>query len=97
MEKTVAHYKVFIAKDRETGNGKLGFVAYVPKLGIADDGYTVEEALANVQSLIKFHLNCLIEEGESIPAPDEEGTLVTSATVKLTPAKARKFWSLATT
>jgi len=96
MEKSVAHYKVFISKDRETGNGKPCFTAYVPKLGIADGGYTVEETLKNVHNLIKFHLDCLIEEREYIPNPDfEEDTLITSATVKLTPAKARKFWSLA--
>lgn len=96
MEKLVASYKVFIFPDRETGDGKRGFTAYVPKLGIADDGYTIEEALKNIHSLIKFHLESLIAEAEPIPAPDSEEALVTSARVKLSPVQARKFQTLVT-
>lgn len=95
MAKVIPYYKVFITPDFETGDGRSGFVACVPKLGIADDGATVEEALANVRSLIKFHLECLIAEGEAIPAPDAEDSFVTSATVNLSAGQARKFQELA--
>ena len=81
MEKSVLKYKVFISKDHQTGTDKPGYTAYVPKLGIADDGFTVEESLRNVQSLIRFHLDCLVEEGKEIPAPDDEESFVTSAAV----------------
>ena len=94
MEKYVANYKVFIFPDRETGNGKYGFTAYVPKLDIADSGYTIEEALVNIHSLIKFHLESLIAEKEQIPAPDSEETLVTSALIELSPAHVRQFQAL---
>ena len=94
MEKYIANYKVFIFPDRETGNGKDGFTAYVPKLDIADSGYSVEEALGNVHSLIKFHLESLIAEKGPIPAPDSEETLVTSALIELSPARARQFQTL---
>lgn len=83
MDKSVFQYKVLISKDIQTGTGKSGFTAYVPKLGIADDGFTVEEALRNARTLIRFHLDCLIEEGKEIPAPDGEDSFVTSAAVTL--------------
>lgn len=83
MSKTTVSYKIFITPDRQTGNGKEGYTVFVPKLGIADDGYTIEEALKNIRSLIKFHLNCLIREGEPIPAPDTEDSLVTTASVEV--------------
>lgn len=83
MEKNILSYKVFISKDKQTGTGRVGFVAYVPKLGIADDGHTVEEALKNVHSLIKFHLESLLDEGETLPSADSEESFVTSATVIL--------------
>lgn len=79
MEKRVASYKVIISPDKQTGTGRGGFTAYVPKLGISDDGFTIEEALHNVKELAKFHLEALAEEGESIPTPDSEQSFVTSA------------------
>lgn len=86
MIKTTLHYKVLITPDRQTGTEKPGFTAYVPKLGIADDGYTVEEALKNVRLLIKFHLESLISENDPIPSPDPDDSLITTASVEL-PAK----------
>jgi len=96
MEKRVANYKVFITKDQETGSQKTLFVALVPKLGTADDGQTIEEALTNIKSLIKFHLECLIDENQPIPAPDSEETLITSTSITLSPEKLEKYRVLIT-
>lgn len=90
----MANYRVIIEPDWQTGTGKPGFTAYVPKLGIADDGYTVEEALKNIRSLIKFHLECLIEEGADIPQPDYQEAFITTTSVPLSPRYAKKFQRL---
>lgn len=84
MEKVVLNYRVIIEPDKRTGTGKPCFTAYCPKLGIADDGDTVEEALAAIQEGIKCYLEALIKDGEEIPPADniEEG-LVTSTKVTL--------------
>lgn len=91
----MANYRVIIEPDEETGNGKSGFTAYVPKLGIADSGYTVEEAMENIRSLLKFHLECLIKEGVEIPTSDHQDAFVTNTSVTLAPRYAKRFQQLA--
>ena len=63
MKQELFEYKVVLSRDEETEN----FDVKVPALGIADFGSTVEEALQHIQDMIIFHLECLVEEGESIP------------------------------
>ena len=82
METKILNYRIIIEPDTETGTEKPGFSASCPTLGIAADGDTIEEALKQIKSLIKFHLKCLAEEGESIPEPDSIQGLVTNITVK---------------
>ena len=67
-------YRVEVTKDPETGC----VVAEVPALGIADQGADVPEALANIKAMVAFHVECLQEEGESIPSggEGEEGIYV---------------------
>ncbi|MCG2685776.1 type II toxin-antitoxin system HicB family antitoxin [Candidatus Parcubacteria bacterium] len=69
MEKYIADYRVVIEPDEELSTGKPGFTAYVPKLGIADSGYTVEEALANVTEGISCWIEALLSDGVPIPTP----------------------------
>lgn len=79
MEKYIANYRVIIEPDEELGTGKPGFTAYVPKLGIADSGYSVEETLKNVTEGIACFVESLLQDGESIPVPDRvEEDLVTT-------------------
>lgn len=87
MSKTTLTYKVVVAPDCQTGGKKRGYTAFVPKLGIADDGITIEEALNNVRETMQFHVDSLIKEGCRIPAPDSDEALVTNAVVDV-PAKA---------
>ena len=44
MEKKILNYRVVITPDQRTGTGKPCYTAYVPLLGIATDGDTIEEA-----------------------------------------------------
>ena len=63
----ILQYRVLVSKDPETGC----VVAEVPALGIADQGADVPEALANIQAVVTFHVECLQEEGEPIPLGEE--------------------------
>ena len=84
MEKTILNYRVIIEPDERTGTNEPCFTAYCPKLGIADNGDTIEEALASIKEGILCYLEALVEDGEEVPPPDniEEG-LVTSTKISL--------------
>ena len=56
MQTTVLNYRVIVEPDTQTGTGKPGFTALCPTLGVADDGDTVEEALANVKGAIEAYV-----------------------------------------
>ena len=65
--KKFLEYRILITPDVRTGTGKKCFTAYVPVLGIAADGDTVEEARINAEKLASFHLESLKKEGGLIP------------------------------
>jgi len=84
-DKKTFNYQIIIYPDKTFGSNKPCFTAYCPALEIADSGETIEEALKNIKSLIKFHLECLKEEKFSIPKdffPDDQ--LITTARVSIT-------------
>ncbi len=52
------------------------WLAEVPSLpGCLSQGETRQAALENVQEAIELYIECLIEDGEPIPADVEESTL----------------------
>lgn len=55
-------YRVIIKPDKRTGSNETCFSAVCPTLGIAADGDSFEEVLAEIQGLIRFHLQCLAAE-----------------------------------
>ena len=63
----VFNYQVIVYSDRTVGSNKPCFTAYCPILEIADSGKTIDEALNNIKSLIRFHLACLKKEKSPIP------------------------------
>lgn len=65
----ILDYRV-IVEEEQYEDGSMVYVTQVPTLGISDYGDTVEEALKNTRKLIKFHVESLSEEGETVPAPD---------------------------
>ncbi|NCN58909.1 hypothetical protein COW99_04725 [Candidatus Roizmanbacteria bacterium CG22_combo_CG10-13_8_21_14_all_38_20] len=76
MKTLLASYQVIIKKDTRTGTNSSAYSSYVPELGIAADGDTIEETVKNTKQIIKFHLESLIEEGESIPENTNESFIV---------------------
>lgn len=74
-------YRVVIAPDVRTGSGERCFTAFVPVLGIATDGDSVEEALQNIQEMIAFHLECLRKERQSLPMEQPMNDFITTARV----------------
>lgn len=83
MQTKVLNYRVIVRPDTETGTKKAGFTAYVPTLGIADDGNTVEQALKNVQGAIDAYLVSLIEDKLPVPVDEPEKDIVTTAQVSV--------------
>jgi len=67
MQTKILNYRIVISPDIQTGNGKAGFTAFCPTLGVADDGDTVEEALQNVKGAISAFVESLTEDGLKIP------------------------------
>ncbi|MBI3077828.1 MAG: type II toxin-antitoxin system HicB family antitoxin [Deltaproteobacteria bacterium] len=74
METRFVQYRVCITRDAETGQ----IVAEIPVLGIADYGNDLPEALTRLEEMVRFHLECLQEEGKAIPEEQvaEEGFYV---------------------
>ncbi len=59
MQKQVLNYRIII--EPEKMGRKTAYNAYCDTLGLADYGYSVEEAIKNIKSLMKFHIKCLLE------------------------------------
>lgn len=92
MKKKVANYRVIVEPDEEVGTGKAGFTAYVPKLGIADSGYSIEETLSNIKEGIRCWIEALLQDGEAIPEPDRvEADIVTTVSVEIPIYMQRKY------
>jgi len=90
-EALVLNYRVIIEREYYD-DGTPIYVAQVPTLGIADDGLTIEEALRNIKEMIKFHVECLIEEGESVPVPDKtDDIIIMTPQVEIVPSKEFEF------
>lgn len=83
-EKTILNYRVVVEPDERTGTNEPCFTAYCPTLKIADDGNTIDEALANIKEGIECYLEALIKEDQEIPRPDnlKEG-VISGITVEL--------------
>ncbi|KKQ43436.1 MAG: hypothetical protein US60_C0002G0044 [Microgenomates group bacterium GW2011_GWC1_37_8] len=82
MKQNIANYTVVINKEKRTGTKKTCYTAFVPTLGIATDADTLEEVQKEIQSLIQFHLECLVSEGEKIQIEDNN-VLVARSQVSL--------------
>lgn len=76
MKTTILNYRIIVEKER-LDNGKIIYATYVPTLGIADCGDTIDEALKQTEEGIKLYVETLIEEKEAIPPPDTEEAFMT--------------------
>lgn len=73
MEKTIFNYRVII--EPEKMGKKTVYNAYCPTLGLADYGDSIDEAIKNIESLIKFHIECLLQDGLEVPSENTEKEL----------------------
>ena len=83
MKTKVLNYRVLVRPDVQTGTNKPGFTAFVPILGVADDGDTVEEAIENVQGAITAYIESLASDGLPIPLDAPEKDIVTTTQVSI--------------
>lgn len=82
MKQKIANYTVIIERQKRMGTNKMCYMAYVPLLGIATDADTIEKVERDIKSLIEFHLESLVAEGEEIPLETGE-TFITRSQVNL--------------
>lgn len=81
MQTKILNYRVIVTPDKQTGTGKAGFTALCPTLGVADDGDTIEKALANLKGAIQVYVDSLIEDNESVPTDQPERDIVTTTQI----------------
>ncbi len=85
MKHRIFNYLIIIEPDQRTGSGEAGYSVFCPMLGLADGGDTIEEAIKNIEKLIAFHLECLLEEkrDESNWLTTQENSIIAHARVKI--------------
>ena len=81
MQKQVLNYRIII--EPEKMGKKVVYNAYCDTLGLADYGDSIDEAVKNIKSLIKFHIECLLEDGLEVPTENTEEELVASTKVSI--------------
>ena len=86
MRAKVLNYRIIVTPDKQTGSGKPGYTALSPTLGVADDGDTIEEALANVKGAIKAYIESLIEDKEPVPVDNPQEDILTTTQVTVSPS-----------
>lgn len=81
MQTKVLNYRIII--EPEKMGKKVVYNAYCPTLGLADWGNSIEEAIKHIQSLIKFHIKCLLEEKQEVPVDNLDKEIVVSTRVSI--------------
>lgn len=81
MKAKVLNYRIIVNPDKQTGTNKPGYTALCPTLGVADDGDTIDEAVANVKEAIKIYVDSLVEDKLSVPVDDTEHDVVTTTQI----------------
>lgn len=81
MQKQVLNFRIII--EPEKMGRKVVYNAYCPTLGVADYGDSIDEAVKNIRSLIKFHIKCLLEDGQEVPTENTNDEIITSTKVSI--------------
>lgn len=79
--KKVLNYRIIIEPEKQ--GKKVVYNAYCPTLGIADYGDSIDQALKNIQSLIKFHIRNLLEDNQEVPLENTTEEIITSTRVSI--------------
>jgi predicted RNase H-like HicB family nuclease len=84
MKHKILNYLIVIEPDTRTGTSEACYSVYCPSLGLADSGDTVEEAVANMEKLISFHIESLKEkEGKFALRDHAIDSFIATAKVKI--------------
>ena len=81
MQTRDLNYRIIIEPEKQ--GKKSVYNAYCPTLGLADYGDSIDEAIKNIKSLIKFHVESLLEEGAQVPPENTTQEIITSTTVSI--------------
>lgn len=81
MQKQVLNYRIIM--EPEKMGKKVVYNAYCPALGLADYGDSLDEAFKNIQSLIKFHIESLLEDGLEVPTENTQEEVITSTRISI--------------
>lgn len=81
MQKQVLNYRIII--EPEKMGRKTVYNAYCPTLGLADYADSIDQAIKNIRSLIKFHIECLLKDGIDVPQENTFEELVMSTKVSI--------------
>src|SRR3989344_6959551 len=81
MQKQILNYRIII--EPEKMGRKTVYNAYCPTLGVADWGDSIDNAIKNIRSLIKFHIECLLEDGVEVPTENVDQEIFTSTKVSI--------------
>jgi len=81
MQTQILNYRIII--EPEKMDRKTVYNAYCPTLGVADWGNSVEESIKNIQSLIKFHIECLLEDKIEVPVDNLDKEIVASTRISI--------------
>jgi predicted RNase H-like HicB family nuclease len=76
-------YRILIQPDIRTGTNTPAYTAFVPTLGIATDGDTIDETLFNAKEAIEAFVHSLKADGLDVPREQEGSYLVGSAQVSI--------------
>lgn len=83
MKQKILNYLIIIEPDQRTGSNELCYSVYCPSLGLVDSGDTIAEAKSNMEAMIKFHLECLVDEDKAFAFRDHfTDAIVATAQVK---------------
>ena len=80
VQAKVLNYRVIIEREHYP-NGTPVYTAFVPTLGVADYGPTIDKVLKSLKSGIELAVECLVEAGEEVPIDRVEETIVVNTRV----------------
>jgi len=83
MQTKILNYRVIISPDFQTGNNKAGYTSFSPKLGIGDDGDTIDESLINIKKAIESYVKSLIEDNLPVPIDNPNQDIVTTTQINV--------------
>ena len=86
MRAKILDYRVIVTPDEQTGGGEIGYTAFCPSLGVADDGDTIEEALKNVKGAIRVYVESLVKDREPVPVDHPQRDIVTTTQIFAPPS-----------